>query len=74
MTQQLYLVGVHDAEGFLELLDGTLREHGENIAAALLGFPANNLEVHVVWDVLVLLLSRIKAWVCLRNGFAVDKC
>ena len=34
-----YLVGVHDAKGFLELLDGTLGEHGEDIASALLGFP-----------------------------------
>ena len=36
------LVGVHDTEGFLELLDGALGEHGEDIAAALLGFPATN--------------------------------
>ena len=42
VTEQSYLVGVHDAEGFLELLDGALGEHGENIAAALLGFPAND--------------------------------
>jgi hypothetical protein len=34
-----YLVGVHDAEGFLELLDGALGEHGEDIASALLCFP-----------------------------------
>ena len=36
---QADLVGVHDAEGFLELLDGPLREHSEDIATALLGFP-----------------------------------
>jgi len=36
---EVYLVGVHDAEGFLELLDGTLGEHGEDIASALLCFP-----------------------------------
>jgi hypothetical protein len=33
------LVGVHDTESFLELLDGALGEHGEDIAATLLGFP-----------------------------------
>ena len=34
-----HLVCVHDAEGFLELLDGSLGEHGEDIASALLCFP-----------------------------------
>jgi hypothetical protein len=34
-----YLVSIHDTESLLELLDGTLGEHSEDIAAALLGFP-----------------------------------
>ena len=41
-------VGVHDAEGFLELLDGTLGEHGEDIASALLGFPKKYQIKHVL--------------------------
>ena len=34
-----YPVSIHDTESLLELLDGTLGEHSEDIASALLGFP-----------------------------------
>jgi hypothetical protein len=40
-----YLVSIHDTESLLELLDGTLGEHSEDIAAALLGFPGGKKQL-----------------------------
>ena len=37
--QETVLIGVHDTEGFFELLDLPLREESKHIGATLLGFP-----------------------------------
>jgi len=44
--QDAILVSIHDTESLLELLDGTLGEHSEDIAAALLGFLGSGSPSH----------------------------
>ncbi len=65
--EETVLVGVHDAEGFLELLDLPLGEEGEDVGAALLGLSVIKREKLI--DAAIA-LKRVTRW----WGFNANVC